>query len=618
MILQALYQLAMDEGLMEDPDYEPRPIAYLIKLSEDGKYLGVQSTHSMSEGKKPKRVAKTYFVPRCGGRTSGSKAFFLFDNLKYVLGYNTSKDKEVAADVLSSQLGLFRDEVRKCFEKTRDVGARAVFSFLGNDEQIGKAKEWAKGNADLKNGEMFSFIVGEDASPVFLRDKVRAYFKETRLASVPSGSKCRCLVTGKECSPGALFPMQKGVPGGNPTGTSLVSVNCGCAKSYGWESNENAPISQEAAETASTALNRLLSPSYPKPDGTRLAKQNFAISSDTAVCYWAKNKDVSFFSGLLEANPEKVGEIYRSIWKGKWNQEMDDSPFYAVILSGNSGRVIVRGWLESTIKETLGNLALYFSDLNIVRNCPSPRAGHLPHFPIMVLAESLAPRGDKDKIPHDLVKELVDSALLGRRLPISILQKALERTRSEAGKNDWDSKNMKDARMALVKAVLSRRKRLLGDTVNYKEITVEMNASETNQGYILGKLLAVLEKIQHEAMGEVNASVIDRFYSGARSCPKAVYPRLMSNAHHHVRKAKGEGKFIFRLERLMDELIGRLGSKTGFPSFLALEEQGLFDIGYHHMRAWLWMAKERREEWEKANQGAPSEYLWGKTELGVK
>jgi hypothetical protein len=46
----------------------------------------------------------------------------------------------------------------------------------------------------------------------------------------------------------------------------------------------------------------------------------------------------------------------------------------------------------------------------------------------------------------------------------------------------------------------------------------------------------------------------------------------------------------------------------GFPQFLNLDDQGLFIIGYHHMRHWLWMNKEEKKEWESEHSDAPRAY----------
>src|SRR5690606_36823863 len=134
---------------------------------------------------------------------------------------------------------------------------------------------------------------------------------------------------------------------------------------------------------------------------------------------------------------------------------------------------------------------------------------------------------------------------------------------------------------------------------NYKkEVKRELDPNSDSQGYNLGRMMAVLERIQLEARGDVGANVIDRFFSGASASPKSVFVRLMKNARNHVRKAKDDPNrsgIVFLLDKLLDELsLPFSPENNAFPGHLALEEQGLFVIGYHHMRHWLWMSKEER------------------------
>ena len=141
-----------------------------------------------------------------------------------------------------------------------------------------------------------------------------------------------------------------------------------------------------------------------------------------------------------------------------------------------------------------------------------------------------------------------------------------------------------------------------------------MDPNNASEGYVLGRLLAVLERIQQEAIGDVNASVIDRYFSGASASPKTVFVRLLKNSRHHVGKLRGDagkGGIVFLLDRLVDELADRFNPKqNGFPSHLNLEQQGLFVLGYHQMRKWLWMSKEEREVWGEQNPAASRAYIW--------
>jgi CRISPR-associated protein Csd1 len=128
--------------------------------------------------------------------------------------------------------------------------------------------------------------------------------------------------------------------------------------------------------------------------------------------------------------------------------------------------------------------------------------------------------------------------------------------------------------------------------------------------------MAVLERIQQAALKDVNASVIDRYFSGASAAPRAVFVRLLKNSQHHARKAMDDpaaAGLVFRLERLKDELSDRFDPKhNGFPARLNMEQQGLFVLGYHQMRKWIWMNQQEREQWEAVRPVAPRAYLWNR------
>jgi len=141
-----------------------------------------------------------------------------------------------------------------------------------------------------------------------------------------------------------------------------------------------------------------------------------------------------------------------------------------------------------------------------------------------------------------------------------------------------------------------------------------MDPINKNQGYILGRLLAVLERLHQEAIGDVNASVIDRYFSSVSVSPKSVYVRLLKNARQHVSTLKGKGEkygLACCLDKIIDDVADRFDPKhNGFPSHLDLEQQGLFILGYHQMRKWLWLSRVDREVWEKEHPTAPRPYTW--------
>ena len=106
---------------------------------------------------------------------------------------------------------------------------------------------------------------------------------------------------------------------------------------------------------------------------------------------------------------------------------------------------------------------------------------------------------------------------------------------------------------------------------------MSLDSSRIDPAYLAGRLFAVLEKTQSDALGTLNASIRDRFYSSASATPASVFPRLLRTYTHHLAKLEG-GRKINR-EKLLQNIVAGLDQ---FPSHLGLTEQGLFAIGYYH------------------------------------
>ncbi len=614
MILEALYRLAEQEGLMSDPDYEIKPVAWLVRVGEGGELLGIEGTHYLPDQvgkKKPKLQAKNYRVPRQPIRTSGDRAFFLCDKMEYALGTDPEPDpsKRRAPAKVCARFALFRDQVRACLFATQDEGVQAVAQLL---DRIAEGSRSITAPDESGPGELVAFIFGPDTDRlVHERPGVRAYWKAQRhLDGIEVGDNAaRCLITDAPLAGPVNMPLLKRVPGGTASGVSLVSFNASAFESYGWRGNENAPISRDAAEATATAVNRLLHPAFPDPRpehaGETLPPRHLRISSDTVVCYWASDQGATEFVDVFAAifnpdDPAVVGDTYRGLWRGRAVELSDPSRFYALTITGTQGRAILRDWFESSVKDVVTHLAAYFADLEIVRITPPPRGRELPpQLPLTLLLESLAPLGKRENIPAPLSAQFVHAALRGARFPLAVLQKAIGRSRAEIGKTDWADLARRDARAGLIKAVLRRNFQM--------ELKPTMDPNLHEPGYLLGRLIAVLERLQQLALGDVNASVIDRYFGAASATPQAVFPRLLKNARHHARKAadnpKHAGTAHWLDKQLIDEILSKMGVQKpprgglylGFPYHLSLEQQGLFVLGYHQQRHWLWLGRDERE-----------------------
>jgi CRISPR-associated protein Csd1 len=219
MILQALSDLARQEDLVGDPDYEWRPIAWRVRIDRMGKLLGIESTHYVPESpatsqRVPKPVPTSYLVPREQGRTSGDYAFFLFDKAEYVFGVDPTGQRQ--AGKLDARSLLFRQRVEECAQATSDEGVLAVSQFL---KDVAAGRQHVELPEDCAPNDLFAFVYAPDVDTlVTSRENVRSYWKNARSGIGAGEAKLYvCLVSGTPCVPVEKHPPIKRVPGGTTT-----------------------------------------------------------------------------------------------------------------------------------------------------------------------------------------------------------------------------------------------------------------------------------------------------------------------------------------------------------------------------------------------------------------
>ena len=96
-----------------------------------------------------------------------------------------------------------------------------------------------------------------------------------------------------------------------------------------------------------------------------------------------------------------------------------------------------------------------------------------------------------------------------------------------------------------------------------------LDKENNNQGYLCGRLFAVLDKIQVDANNV--SSIRERYMNAASATPAAVFATILNLSVHHSEKLK-EGSRIF-YEKLKQDIIDGLSS-DGFPAHLDLQDQG--------------------------------------------
>ena len=117
---------------------------------------------------------------------------------------------------------------------------------------------------------------------------------------------------------------------------------------------------------------------------------------------------------------------------------------------------------------------------------------------------------------------------------------------------------------------------------------MSLNEQSTIPAYVLGRLFAVLEKVQTEAVPNIGATIKDRYFTSACASPSSVFPVLLRLSQHHISKAE----YGYVSDKRIEEIMSLLDvEQNPIPKRLTLDEQGVFVLGYYHQRAAFFIKK---------------------------
>jgi CRISPR-associated protein Csd1 len=203
------------------------------------------------------------------------------------------------------------------------------------------------------------------------------------------------------------------------------------------------------------------------------------------------------------------------------------------------------------------------------------RGPHDPEYPSLFrLLTAVAVQGKADNIPPRLGGDVMRSIFAGTAFPAVWLNAAVQRCCAE--------QRVTYLRAATIKACINRSKHS-GNTNRHEsesEMTKMLDTTNSSAGYRLGRLFAVLEKVQEEASPGLNATIRERYYGAASSSPVSVFTTLLRLKNHHLAKLDNRGRAV-NLEKLIGEIVDGIGD---FPAHLPLADQGRFALGYYHQR----------------------------------
>lgn len=543
-------------------------ISFALVLGVDGKLRAVEDLREQ-DGKKlrPRKMP----VPAAVTRTSGVKANFLWDKSSYVFG----ADGDGLSEANRQRFDAFKDLLQDVGKDIEDPGFQAVRQFMltwecgRSEEVIARYQSWE----DVCSSNLVFRLDGESG---YIHDRLpvqREWLKYGQCnMDTPLG---QCMITGEYDAPLArVHTPIKGVRGGQTSGGYIVSFNASAFVSY---NQDKASVGESSAFAYTTALNSLLANDN---------RQKIVIGDATYVFWAARSNPVEaffadFFDPPLETTAaaetqddqqttSAIRGLLKAIRDGRkatdFLPDLDEGvQFYILGLAPNAARLSIRFWEANSLGALMERIGKHYERLNIVRQFDSE-----PEFPpLWRLLCQTATLGKSENVSPVLAGGMTRAILSGSPYPQNLLPVVLERIRAEH--------NITYFRAALLKAYLLRN-------TSIKEVPVSLDSNRTDRPYLLGRLFAVLEKAQEEAIPSANATIKDRYLAAAAATPAQVFHMLIKGSAHHISKLKRDaekrGRAIY-FEKMIQDITNDFND---YPKTQLAEEQSLFMIGYYHQR----------------------------------
>jgi CRISPR-associated protein Csd1 len=615
MLIQALaaYADSKDElrEALQNVAWEEKPVPWLIEIGHDGRFLGVTPRmDEVTRGKKTVLAARALSIPRSPvNRNSGEHPLLAVDALEYVLGEGPWSTPDNIAKH-KSHFAAFVELIGKSAADSQDEALQASTLFYSQPEEVAKAREALK---DVKSGAIVALSTVQGA--VVLRPSVRKYWSShygREYAGRVGENTGECMISGNV---GPIAPTHEKIKGatslgGQASGVSLMSFDKESFRSYGWDQNQNSPVSPDRAMAYVLAINDLL-----RIDSGHRRDISTGKDSKIGFLFWLKNPDD--FDPFLMLDPTKEQRVdAQSFLDPPREQQVDallrlvpgadpePNRFYFAGVSGNGGRLRVRYWLDASLAEIKQNILQWHRQLRVA----TLYGDEIRPVWMWQIEQALDREG---KPPAHRLIALWRRALEGVPLGSSVLAALLSRLR-HTKPEEWSAAQLGLLRLCVNDSVAVRSG---GEGEEMKE---DLDNGQMHPAYLCGRLLAVYENLQYQASTagqakdekkNVNVTVADRYYALASTCPQIAFPKIVELGQKHLRKLRRDKPgAAFSIKQLIEELQEALGNSGGykFPAQFSLEDQGRFSLGFYHQsaatRTAAMAAKQNRVEQSNQDQ----------------
>lgn len=587
MILQALvdyYNTLVQQGKIAKPGWSRVKISWALDLEPDGSISSVQYMKVTPDKGKPYPLEMT--LPAPVKKTSGKRSNFLWENAEYLIGYATKDAPEETKKKFETAKELHLSLLRG-IDTPEANAVRAYFEHWNpaNDIDDRFSEECLE---DLRGGGNLTFLFG--GKPIGTYPSLQEAWQKSYDAP-EVGKPVVDLVTGRRAVAQKTHPAIKGI---TEKDASLVTFNAKAYESYGKNGSqcESSPMSKETAFAYTSALNYLIA--------NRGQRQPIG---DMTVVYWAKSGEEVYQTTLdlflkgANLAQKDLSDIMTTIAQGNPVPISDDllvpsEDFYLLGIAPNVARLSIRFFYRGTFGDLVTHIQQHYEDIDIV----SERQNTRQTIPLWALLKEIQPPGKNAETPPQTGGDLLKAVMTGGRYPQTLFNLAMLRIRSDNSvTQDQKEHSVTRGRAAIIKAYLIRNTKTNPDYANIKEVTtVALNETSNYTPYVLGRLFAVLERIQQQANPGITATIKDRYFNSACATPAAIFPTLLKLSGSHLKKVKAGSSVYY--QQMLGDLMNRLDMEL--PKTQSPEEQGTFILGYYHQTQKFYEKKQNTEETE--------------------
>lgn len=498
-------------------------------------------------------------------RSSGTKPILLVDKADYVFGVSDTEKNENRSE---ERHQAYIELLETYLEENEDRDIKELYECLKNKEAFEKK---VQDEGVRMNDHIYFRVRGDE----LLHEKIevsRFWEKYIQPQSTQDDENLICMYCG-EVGPVMERHTINFLIG--PDRTKLISANEAAYESQGMKNSYVAPTCYRCEQKYGKALEYLLTPYKGKKPGGR---HMFRLGDLTFV-HWMRNEN-QLQEGLnFVMHSDKYQEVkdmevlLDQVFKGK-EVKRELKKICILTLSANKGRLVVRDYAEDSAAHLKERIQQFFKAQDV---------GADRYYGIYTLAATMYIDATKQMQKHAL-KEWMDWFLHGKPLSDRILLPLLKQIQVSGA--------MYAHQAAAVQSWLVSQNEREG--IERREWTMTTDQKAKSPAYVIGRLFAVLEKIQQEAILSSN-TIATKYFSSASTTPKSVMGLLIRNAQHHLAKIgsgdEGKGLAIYYDKRLA-EVYGQLQE---YPDMLNAEGQAEFAMGYYHEKRDLYTPKNKEE-----------------------